>query len=54
MLREFLREGTSSRSKRIDRIVDCDLAVLMVEKMVDVVSTFLEDLLTKKYRSCRS
>lgn len=54
MLCEFLRERTSSRSKRIDRIIYCDLAVLMIEKVVDVVSAFLEDLLAEKYRSCRS
>ena len=54
MLCEFFRERSSSGSKWIDRIVYGDLSVLMVEKVVNVVTTFFEDLLAEKCRSWRS
>ena len=48
MLREFLGKRASPSGKWIDSVVNRNLSVLMVEKMVNIISTLLENFLAEK------
>jgi hypothetical protein len=53
MLCELLRQRSSAGRKGVDGVVDSNLAVFVIQKMIDVLSAFLEDLLSKEDRRCR-
>jgi hypothetical protein len=50
VLLEFLGKRSASTSEGINRVVDGNLAILMVQPGVDVFSALLENLLTKHDR----
>lgn len=54
MLSEFFLQVASPFSKRIDCIVDSDLAIFVVEPGIDILSAFPENFLTKHHRLCGS
>lgn len=45
MFGKFFGKGSSTSRNRVDSIVDSNLAILVIQKMVDVLSTFFYDLL---------
>lgn len=49
MLRKFLRKGSPPCSKGVHSIIDCYLAVLVIQEMVDIFPALLQDLLSKQY-----
>ena len=52
VLCEFLRERPPSSSHGVYSIIDRYLPIFVVQEMVDILSTFLENLLSKKHRAC--
>lgn len=48
MLRELLLKRSTSCSEWINRVVDCDLAVFVIQPCIDVFTTLLQDLLAKQ------
>jgi hypothetical protein len=54
MLCKLLSQRSPPTGKWIDSIVDCDLAILMIEPCVDIFSALLQNLLTEHHRGCRS
>lgn len=44
---------TSARCQRVDGVINRNLAILMVEPVIDVSTTPLENSLTQKYSSRR-
>lgn len=50
VLGEFFCKRSSSTGKRVDSIVDRNLAIFMVQPGVDIFAALLEDLLTKHDR----
>jgi len=47
MLRKFFRKGTPPRSQRVYGVVDRNLALLMVQKVIDILTALSHDLLAK-------
>jgi hypothetical protein len=54
MLSELLCERPSTIGHWVNGVVDCNLAILMIKPGVDILTTFLENLLTQDNRSSRS
>jgi len=50
VLGKLLRQGSPTACKRIDGIVDSDLAILMIEPGINIFTALLQDLLTKHDR----
>ena len=48
MLRELLLKRSTSCSEWINRVVDCDLAIFVIQPCIDVFTTLLQDLLAKQ------
>jgi len=53
VLHELLGQRLTTYCDWVHSIVDSNLAVFVLEKVEDVLSTFLEDLLAKQYRGWR-
>lgn len=53
MFRKFLGQGDTAARSRIDGVVDGNLAVLVVQPGINVLSALLEDLLAEHNRSRR-
>jgi hypothetical protein len=47
MLCELLSQRSTAGGEWVDRVVDCDLAILMVQPRVDILPALLQNLLTK-------
>jgi hypothetical protein len=48
MLRELPLKGSTSSGERINCVVDCNLAILVVQPRVNILTTLLQDLLAKQ------